>query len=428
MERDSIGKVEVPVDALWGATTARALGNFGREGITTVSDRPELLRALTQVKIAAARANADLGVLPVYIADSIVASGREILSGQWLDQFPLNLIQGGGGTATNMNLNEVLGSRATQLLAANGSDGMRVHPNDHVNRSQSTNDVYPTGLALATHAAGTRALADFDHLRSTFSERAGAFAGIQRLGRTCLRDALPVDAGATFRAYANALHRTTRSLSNALEQMRQVPLGGTAVGTGAGAPEGYRDRVIVYLSEEAGVQVEPAGDYHDSLANLDPLLAVAAALEQAMLVVAKVAQDLRFLYSGPMGGVGEIELPAVQAGSSMMPGKANPVLPEFVIQTSYEVRGARHTIECAVAAGELELNVMEPVIAKSLLGALSDAGQAARLFADLCISGVEWNLAVTERHLAGSMLGAVSAAATAGWDSQFDKSCDARQV
>ncbi len=415
-ERDAIGAIEVPADVLWGANTARALENFGAEGVTTVADQEPLLRALIQVKIAAAWANLELGALSGDVAEAIIAAGREVLEGRWLDQFPLNLLQGGGGTSTNMNVNEVLATRASQLLIG---EGTRVHPNDHVNRSQSTNDVYPTALALAVLDAGATAVADAEHLQAVLAERAEAFRGLERLGRTCLRDALPVTIDATFRAHAYGVGRTAGALKVALSAMRQLPLGATAVGTGAGAPDGYGELILTVLSEETGLRLEPAADHHDALANLDPLLAVAGALERTMVVAAKIAQDFRFLYSGPVGGIGELELPVVQPGSSMMPGKANPVIPEFVIQTSFAVRGARHAIECAVAAGELELNVMEPVIAKTLLEAFSDSGRALRTFADRCVSGLEWNREVTKAHLTGSLLDAVGEVADAGWDSRL---------
>jgi aspartate ammonia-lyase len=220
----------------------------------------------------------------------------------------------------------------------------------------------------------------------------------------------------THASQARAIERTTASLSGALRALCAVPLGATAVGSGAGAPDGYRERAVAALGDETGLDLVPNEDAYDALSHLDPLLAVASALTRMMLVTAQAAQDLRFLSSGPIGGIGEVVLPAVQVGSSMMPGKMNPVIPEFVLQVGFEVRGARHIIEAAVAAGELELNVMEPVIAKHLLAALEEAGRAARCFADACVAGVEWNLETTSAHLRGSLMGAVALAADSGWE------------
>jgi len=418
LERDPLGTVEVPADALWGVHTLRATRNSGTaEGVVTLPDRPALLRALVQVKIAAARANVEAGALAPEIGEAIATAGREVLQGRWHDQFPANLVQGGGGTGTNMNVNEVLANRAGELLGGARGAYDRVHPNDHVNRSQSTNDVYPTALQLATIASGSEALVDFEHLAATFDERAAAHAGMERLGRTCMQDALPLTVETTHRTHATALRRTASGFGRALDGLRAVPLGGTAIGSGAGTPPGYSDRVVALLAEETGIDLTPAPDRHDALANLDPVLSVAGALERVMLSMAQVAQDLRFLSSGPRGGIGEVALPPVQMGSSMMPGKINPVLPELVLQTSFEVRAARHVVECATAAGELELNVMEPVVAKHLLAAIADSGRTLRLFADACVAGLEWIPATTEAHLRGSLLDAVTSAAKSGWES-----------
>jgi aspartate ammonia-lyase len=415
VERDGLGEVEVPADVLWGVHTARAIANYGTDGVT-LRNRPRLLEALVAVKIAAAGANMEHGALDAATGEAIVEAGREVLAGEWHDQFPINLVQGGGGTATNMNVNEVLANRAAELMGGTRGTYDRVHPNDHVNRSQSTNDVFPTGMQVATMTAGAGTLRDFDHLASTFAERARGYAGIERLARTCLQDALPIGIDATHASQARAVERTAGELRGALDALASVPLGATAVGSGAGAPDGYRERSVALLAEETGLDLVPAPDGYDALAHLDPLLSVASALNRVMLVIAQTAQDLRFLSSGPRGGIGEVTLPAVQVGSSMMPGKVNPVVPEYVMQVSYETRGAHHVIEAAVAAGELELNIMEPVIAKHLLTALEDGGRAARRFADLCIAGLQWNVEATAANLRGSLMDAVSHAAEAGWE------------
>lgn len=415
IERDSLGEVRLDAGALYGAQTQRALGNFQVSGFT-LRECPQLVRALVRVKIAAARANRDLGELDPDVADAIVRSGREVIDGQWEDQFPLDIVQGGGGTATNMNVNEVLANRAAELLGGPRGAYDRVHPNDHVNRSQSTNDVYPTAVQIAVLASGQETLSDFKHLALTLEEKATEYRDEERLGRTCLQDALPLPVSAGHRAQAHAVSRTSEDLRRALDGLRRVPLGATAVGTGFGAPTGYTETVLPYLGEEVGFELEAAPDPYDALANADPFVAVSSELARVMLVVSKIAADLRFLSSGPIGGIGELTFPSVQVGSSVMPGKVNPVIPELVMQVSYEVRGAAATIEAAVAAGELELNVMQPVIAKHLLRSLVDAGNAARLFADRCISGLRWNEDRLEENLEGSRKASVEDAMQRGYE------------
>ena len=415
IERDILGEVEVPADALYGIHTVRALANFALGG-PTMADRPGLVVALARVKVAAARANAVLDALDGRLAGAIVEAGREVADGRWHDQFPLPVLQGGGGTSANMNMNEVLANRANELLGSARGAYDPVHPNDHVNRSQSTNDVYPTALAIAVVEAGAGTLAGLAHLWATLEARAADVGDLPRLGRTCLQDALPLTVGETHRAQAHALGRTSADLRAALDALQAVPLGATVIGTGFGAPLGYRELAVRLLAEETGLPVEPARDPFDALAHLDPYLRVAAAVNRSTLVMAKLAADLRLLSSGPVGGIGEVELPAVQSGSSAMPGKVNPVIPELVLQVSYDVRGMVTTVEAAVAGGELELNVMEPVVARRLLEALDDVGRAARLFADRCVAGLTWREDVLAKHLAGSLAPAVEQAASEGYE------------
>jgi aspartate ammonia-lyase len=415
VERDSLGPVDVPDGVLWGAHTARALESFAGCGVK-LAERPDLLVALAETKVAAARANARLGVLEPDVAEAIVAAGREVAAGRWHDEFPLDVVQGGGGTATNLNADEVLANRAEEILGGARGAYELVHPLDHVNRSQSTNDVYPTALQVATIRAGARAVAALEHVRETLVAKAAEEKGRERLGRTCLQDALPVPLAAGLTAAASGLGRTAAGIGIALAPLRRVPLGATAVGTGAGAPEGYRELAVELLAEETGLPLEPSEDPFDALANLDPYAAVASALARAFLVLGKLAADLRFLSSGPVGGIGEVRLPPVLVGSSCMPGKVNPVLPELVLQVGFEVRGAAHTVELAVAAGELELNVMEPVIASHLLGALEVAGHTAHVFADRCLAGLDWDDDAVQRHLGGSRAASVTRLADVGYD------------
>jgi len=417
---DSLGSVTVPHDVLYGAHTARAIENFHVSGFA-LRDLPDFVAALAQVKIACAMANSELGDLPPAVADAIVAAGREIVAGAWIDQFPIDVVQGGGGTATNMNVNEVIARRATQLLRAASkeeqSEGSTiVHPNDHVNRAQSTNDVYPTAMALAVHRRAVDALDAFSHLAGVLERKAQEYPHLQRLGRTCLQDALPLGVAETHRCQAHAIARTSARLAQAADQLLEVPLGATAVGTGFGAPAGYRSRVVSLLIQESGVSVRQSSDCFDSLAHLDAYVGVMGALVQVMLVLRKLAADLRLLSSGPHGGLGEITLPAIQVGSSMMPGKVNPVIPELTMQIASEVRGAAAIIESATADGELELNVMEPVITRHALCSMGDAGRVARLLADRCVAGLVWNVNLVERHLDASLAGTVEQAVRGGYD------------
>ena len=347
----------------------------------------------------------------------ILKACREILAGEFRDQFPVPLLQGGGGTATNMNVNEVLANRAEVLLGGTPGTYQRVHPNDHVNRSQSTNDTYPTALQVAAILVGREALRGLGIVAETLKSKGAEYRDMSRLGRTCLRDAVPLSVGAGHDAQAHAVERTSRDLQAALDRLHAVPLGATLIGTGAGAPHGYKRLAVAYLAEETALSLEAADDPFDALAHLDPLLAVASALTRVMLVLGKIAADLRLLASGPIGGVDEVSLPAVQVGSSLVPGKVNPVIPELVIQVSYEVRGATHAIEAAVADGELKLNVMEPVVAVHLLASLVKAGRVAEIFATRCLAGLRWNQSTVTEHLAGSTAKTIELAARSGYAS-----------
>jgi aspartate ammonia-lyase len=411
IERDSLGEVPVPADALFGAHTARAMENFRVSGVA-VRDRPELIAALAQVKAAAARANAELGAIQANIADAICAAAREVATGAHNDQFPIDLVQGGGGTAVHMNVNEVIANRAGELLGGRRGGYEIVHPNDHVNRSQSTNDVFSTALAMATVAIGRRSIAELRALATRFDAKAASGATTERLGRTCLQDAVPLTIAQTHGAHSQALVRVSESLERALRQLLAVPLGATAVGTGIGAPPGYSDAAIAFLANESGLSLCRSPDMFDALANLDAYVDVSAQAVRVALVMAKIASDLRFL-SSP--SVGEITLPAVQVGSSIMPGKVNPVIPELVMQVSYETRGMATVVEAAVAAGELELNVMGPVIAKHLLAGLGDLGRVSQVFGERCVVGLEWQVDAVEAHLNGSRADAVEYAAEHGY-------------
>jgi aspartate ammonia-lyase len=411
-EHDSLGPVEVRSDALYGAQTVRAIENFRVSG-RSVGSEPQLLRALGEVKAAAARTNALLGVIETDVGNALVQAAREVAHGRWFEHFPLDVVHGGGGTATNMNVNEVLANRAGELLGEPYGTYRRVHPNDHANRSQSTNDVYPTVLQLAAYRSVLDALSGLDAVGAALDGLAEAYPDAVRMGRTCLQDALPVPIGAVHRAQARAVRRGVDGLRDAARDLLIVPLGTTAVGTGLGAPDGYVEAVVRLLAEESGLPVLAAPDPFDSLEHLDVYLRVSSSLLAAMVTLSKLAGDLRFLSAGP---VAELSLPAVQVGSSCMPGKVNPVIPELVLQVGLEVRGCHAVVEGAVAGGELELNVMEPVIARHLLDALRDSGRVAHLFAERCLAGLRWNLDTVGEHLAGSFAADVLAAQRHGYD------------
>jgi aspartate ammonia-lyase len=316
-----------------------------------------------------------------------------------------------------MNVNEVLANRAGEMLGVRRGAYTAVHPNDHVNRSQSTNDVYPTAMSIACLRLGSRAVASCRRLAQAFHLKARQYRGRDHLGRTCLQDAVPLPIAATHTAQAHVIAGCADALESAVLALREVPLGGTAVGTGLGTPEGFARYASAALNSRTHLRLRPAGDLYTSMAFLPQYLAVASATSRCAIHMARIAQDLRILSSGPAGGIGEIELPAVQVGSSFMPGKVNPVIPELVMQVSFSIRGAEAVVAMATAAGELELNVMEPVIVKHLLGSMRDLERAATIFATRCVAGLRWNRRAVDAHLKGSLAGAVEEAIERGYES-----------
>lgn len=415
VERDFLGSLEVPEEALYGIQTARALGNF-RIGGDRLRDQPAFVVALAQVKAAAAQANRDLGELEPRTAAAIVEAAREVANGRLLDHFPLEIVQGGGGTATHMNVNEVLANRANQILGGSLGSYAPVNPYDHVNRSQSTNDVLPTAMGVAVSATSQETCTGLDHLKERLLEQAEAHKGLDRLGRTCLQDALPVPVSAVHVSQAHAVAQALSDLEAAVHGVLAVPLGATAVGTGFGAPEGFRDLAIRYLRQETCMDIRPAEDLFTALASLEQFVTVADAMAAAARVSARVAADLRLLASGPLGGIGEVTLPPLQAGSSIMPGKVNPVLPELVMQVSYQLAGAALAVHLAAGAGELELAVMGPVVTDELLRGLQRLGRVVALFADLCVRGLSWDRERIEANLRGSLQGPVESFQLLGYE------------
>jgi aspartate ammonia-lyase len=354
-------------------------------------------------------------VLPPEVGEAISKAAAELAAATSYPDFDVPVLQGGGGTETNLLINAVLADRATAALRTQDFS-TTVHPLDHVNRSQSTNDTYPTAQALATFWWSEPAVAALMSLADAFESKAQTERNLVRLGRTCLQDAVPLTGQQTHQAQADAVRRVALGVKSAVADLLHVPLGGTAIGTGIGAPAGFAQRAVARLCAISDVDITPTQNPFDSFAHLDAYSTVAAACVRVALVLGKIAQDLRLLGSGPVGGLGEVTLPALLQGSSIMPGKVNPVIPELVLQYGFKVRGAAHTIDLAVAAGELELNVMEPVILAESHQMLALLTEGARAFAT-CIEGMRWNETNVRRNLRGSVSDAVEASVARGYDS-----------
>ncbi|HJT92351.1 MAG TPA: lyase family protein [Mycobacterium sp.] len=396
-------------EPLYGTQTRLSLQNFHPRG-RRIDDIPAFVRNYALVKKAAAATNRALGALDEPRAQAIIDACDEIAAGSHAGQFPTALVLGGGGTTTNMNVNEVIAARATQLA------GVVVHPNDHVNASQSTNDTFPTAMALTIVELAEGPLRALDELAATLEEKAREYADTRYLGRTCLQDAVSVRAGQTLQGQACAVRRGADQIREAVGNLRALPLGATVLGTSIGSPDGFAAACFDELARLVDQDVTLSENFFDALAHLDPYAAVADAAARSAITVAKIAADLRLRSSGPRGGLAEVTIPRLQAGSSIMPAKVNPVVPEYAMQLSYRIRGAAYTISSAVAAGELELNVMEPVIIDSLLDIFEDLQQAAQTMATLCIRGLEWNGVRREENLAHAVDRWVELAGVSGYD------------
>jgi fumarate hydratase class II len=383
IERDSLGEVAVPAGALWGAATQRALENFRVSGERFPR---EFLRALGLVKAAAAAANAQAGVLDLTRAEAIGAASREVSEGLLDDQFPLDVFQTGSGTSTHMNANEVIASRARALL---GAGAPALHPNDHVNRSQSSNDVMPTALHLAARLAiHERLLPAFRELRAALLAKADEFDSVVKPGRTHLMDATPVRLSQELLGWARQVELGIERVAAAGEGLAELALGGTAVGTGINCPPGFAADVVARLSAGTGLAFREAADHFEAQGARDAAVQASAALRTAAISLAKIANDLRLLGSGPRCGLGELELPALQPGSSIMPGKVNPVICEVVVQVAGQVIGNDAAVAFGGLSGQLELNTCLPLIARNLLESIRLLAAAAESFARLCILGL----------------------------------------
>jgi aspartate ammonia-lyase len=389
-EEDSLGVRDVPALAYYGIHTVRAVENFPISGIA-VSMYPEFVKALAAVKEAAAEANRDLGLLDGERADAIVTACRDIRAGRLHDQFVVDVIQGGAGTSTNMNANEVIANRALEILGAPRGDYARVHPLEHVNLGQSTNDVYPTAIKVALQADIATLHVTLLEVAGAFGHKAHEFRSMLKMGRTQLQEAVPMTLGQEFGTYAIMVAEDAERLLEAAQLVSEINLGGTAIGTGLNAHPRYSQVVCAKLVEITGFRLSTACDLVEATQDVGAFVQLSGVVKRTALKLSKICNDLRLLSSGPRSGFNEINLPAVQPGSSIMPGKVNPVIPEVVNQVAYEVAGHDVTIGMAAEAGQLQLNAFEPIIAHCLFQSLGHLSEACRTLVSRCIVGITAN-------------------------------------
>ncbi len=388
-EHDFLGPVQVPREALYGAQTQRALHNFPLSGERSIGDYPTLVEALLRIKWAAAEANRTAGFLDAEVAAAIVRAVRELIDEGACRHFPIHRFHGGGGTSANMNANEVLANRAEELLGGGRGQYHLVHPNDHVNLHQSTNDVYPTACRMAVIASRPPLADALEGLRQVLRTQASRFQDEPRVARTCLQDAVAVTFGDLFGGYEATLARAAGRIARDVDELHVINLGGTIVGRSQDAPEVYRDRILPSLREISGDPAyRLAPDLFDAAQNPDGMVAVSTALEMLARTLIKIAKDLRLLSSGPEAGLGEIRLPAVQPGSSIMPGKVNPVIPEFVVQCCFQVIGNHAACAGVLDHGELDLNIWESLLLFNVLDSMGLLANAAQTLAERCLAGM----------------------------------------
>ncbi|HLG14501.1 MAG TPA: aspartate ammonia-lyase [Blastocatellia bacterium] len=388
IERDSLGEREVPDDAYYGIQTLRAIENFAISGWRPF---PSLVTATVQIKKAAARTNSALGVLDPRIAKAIESAADDVIEGSLRDQFVVDPFQAGAGTSHNMNANEVLANRAIELLGGRKGDYAIVHPNDHVNMCQSTNDVFPTSMRLACLELAGKFEPAMSALEASLAKKSAEFGAIVKSGRTHLQDAVPVRLGQEFGAYATAVNKNSGRIAAAVDELREIGLGGTAAGTGLNAAPGYRERVVQELSAITSQRLHATEDYFESMQSMSSFVQLSGALKTFASDLIRIANDLRLLSSGPNTGLAEITLPAVQPGSSIMPGKVNPVMAEMTAMVCFQVIGNDLAIMAAAQAGQLELNVMMPVIAFNLLMSLTILTRALDALRERCVEGITAN-------------------------------------
>jgi aspartate ammonia-lyase len=407
LEHDLLGERPVPDDALYGIQTLRALENFPITGVA-IREFPSLVSALASVKIAAAQANMDLGLLDKTTGDAIVRAAEEIRAGRHHEHFLVDVIQGGAGTSTNMNANEVIANRALELLGKPRGQYDAVHPNNHVNLSQSTNDVYPTAVKLALHGSIETLRTAMAALAAAFLAKGDEFAPHVKMGRTQLQDAVPMTLGQEFTAFGHTMLEDVDRLSEAQALIREINMGATAIGTRINAPEGYAERVRSHLADLTKLPLITAPDLIEATADTGAFVQLSGVLKRCAVKLSKICNDLRLLSSGPRTGLGEINLPPMQPGSSIMPGKVNPVIPEVVNQICFDVIGSDVTVTLAAEAGQLQLNVFEPVIAYRLLNSAETLRKGCIVLRERCVEGITANPA-RMRYFVEHSIGIVTA-------------------
>ena len=387
-EHDSVGERSVPKDVYYGVQSLRAAENFP---ITGLAVHPEQINSIAEIKKASAITNLEIGLLDKRVADAIVRACDEIAAGRLHEAFIVDPIQGGAGTSLNMNANEVIANRAIELLGGEKGDYALVNPNDHVNYGQSTNDVFPSAGKLAVLKLLVRAQIQLERLSEALEAKAEEFDDVLKMGRTQMQDAVPIRLGQEFRAYSRAVRRDIARFERAKDEMRRLNMGGTAIGTGINADERYLRRIIPNLSKVTGLELVQASDLIDATQNLDGLVAVSGAVKTCAVNLSKMSNDLRLMSSGPRCGFSEINLPPRQNGSSIMPGKVNPVIPEVTNQTCFKVIGNDTTVMIAAEAGQLQLNVMEPVITQCIIESQTWLGRAMDTLRERCVDGITVN-------------------------------------
>ncbi len=387
-EADSIGVMEVPAEAYYGVQALRAKENFP---ITHQQLHPEFIKSMAKLKKAAAITNRDAGLLPLNIASAIMKACDELIAGKYTDSFIVDAIQGGAGTSANMNANEVIANRAIEILGGTKGDYSIVHPNDHVNMAQSTNDIIPSAGKLTAITLLTGAIKELERLYEALMDKAEEFDPVLKMGRTQLQDAVPMRLGQSFHAYASVLHRDILRLEDAIHTLEMLNMGGTAIGSSINVSPLYLKNICKNLNKITKGNFYLADDLFDATQNLDGFVSVSGVLKTCAVNLSKMCNDLRLLSSGPKTGIGEINLPARQNGSSIMPGKINPVIPEVVSQVAFNIIGHDYTITMAAEAGQLELNAFEPVIFYTLFESIETLGHAAQTLTDNCILGITAN-------------------------------------
>jgi aspartate ammonia-lyase len=406
-EHDMLGDRSVPDDALYGIQTLRALENFSITGLP-IREFPALIDALAAVKEAAALANRELGLLDAERCDAIVKAAQEVRAGRHHEHFLVDVIQGGAGTSTNMNANEVIANRALELLGERRGSYERLHPNEHVNLSQSTNDVYPTAVRLALHGEIEKLRIAMRELAESFTTKGQEFKSLLKMGRTQLQDAVPMTLGQEFSAFGHTILEDVDRLGEAISLIREINMGATAIGTGITAPSGYAEAVRRHLSTLTGLELITAPDLVEATSDTGAFVQLSGVLKRCAVKLSKICNDLRLLSSGPRAGLGEINLPAMQPGSSLMPGKVNPVIPEVVNQVCFDIIGGDVTVTMAAEAGQFQLNAFEPVIAYRLLRGIDSLRNACAVLRARCVVGITANAERLHRFVEES-IGVVTA-------------------